>query len=263
VIGLIGGIGSGKSQVAAFLAVRGAVVIDADVVGHEVLERPDVRRAVVSRFGPGVLRRAPAGGDEVPSIDRRALGKIVFADSSALRDLESIVHPLMEERFHGLISEAALDGRAPAVVLDAAILLEKGWDRFCDLVVFVDCPWGVRLERVVASRGWSAETLRSRESSQWPVETKRAHADAVIPNDRGLDSLERSVDAFLETLRRPDPDLPRLRDGSRSRARPSASGGPTYSGLRAIAATGGGLRPSASFAAGRGLLGPHGCHGGL
>ncbi len=228
VIGLIGGIGSGKSQVASILAARGAVVIDADRVGHEVLERAEVALEVVRRFGAGVLRPIPAGTG-APSIDRRALGKVVFADPAALRDLETIVHPLMEDRFHEMISELAREGRARAIVLDAAILLEKNWDRYCDLVVFVNCPWELRLERVAASRGWSAETLRSRESAQWPVEAKRTHADVVIPNDRGIDSLERSVDDLLESLRRPDPDLPRPRGPSRVRSRPEA---PTASGGR-------------------------------
>jgi dephospho-CoA kinase len=209
VIGLIGGIGSGKSRVAALLSARGAVVIDADAVGHEVLERPEVRRGVVERFGAGVLSALPGSGSPAPPVDRRALGALVFGDASALRDLEALVHPPMERRFQEQIEQAAREGRATLVVLDAAILLEKGWDRFCDLVLFVDAPWETRLARVSSTRGWSAETLRAREAAQWPVERKRSRAQAVIRNDDGIADLEARVDAFLDGLGRPDPRPPR------------------------------------------------------
>ena len=93
VIGLIGGIGGGKSEVAALLKERGAVVIDADAVGHELLNDPGVRDQIVERFGAGVLAGAGGEPDQPPAIDRKALGAIVFADPEARRDLEAILHP--------------------------------------------------------------------------------------------------------------------------------------------------------------------------
>jgi dephospho-CoA kinase len=205
VIGLIGAIGSGKSHVARLLARRGAVVIDADRIGHEVLQEPEVRRGVVQRFGPGVEdRSARAAPGEAP-INRRSLGTIVFADPAALRDLEGLLHPRMERRFHLEILRAEKDGAAPAIVLDAAILLERGWDRFCDVVVFVDASWPVRLHRVAASRGWDAATLQAREAAQWPIDVKRGRADFVIGNDGSLDALERAAAGLLDWLARARP----------------------------------------------------------
>jgi dephospho-CoA kinase len=193
VIGLIGGIGGGKSAAAAALAARGAVVIDADAVGHETLRRPEIARRVAERFGPEII--SADGG-----IDRGALGRIVFADPSARRDLEAIVHPPMFEEFGRRIAEARDRGEAPLIVLDAAILLESGWDRACDAVVFVDAPREVRLDRVRRGRGWSDEVLTRREAAQWPLDRKKARAHHVLPNDGDLALLEAGIDRLLPEL---------------------------------------------------------------
>jgi len=195
VIGLTGGIGGGKSAVAALLAERGAVVIDADVAGHEALQRPDVRERLVERFGSRILADETDG----PRIDRRALGRIVFSDPSALRDLEAIVHPVMVERFQAEIAAARARPDVSLVVIDAAILLEAGWNALCDLIVFVDAPRAARLERV-GSRGWSDAEFQAREAAQWSPETKANRADYVLPNAGGLDELGVAVDRFLDWL---------------------------------------------------------------
>lgn len=193
VIGLIGGIGGGKSAAASILAARGAEVVDADAVGHEVLRRPEVARRVAERFGPGVVA---ADGQ----VDRRALGRVVFADPAARRDLEAIVHPPMFEELTGRIAAARSRGDAPLIVLDAAVLLEAGWDRACDAVVFVDAPRGARLDRVRRGRGWSDEELAAREAAQWPLDRKEARADRVLANDGDPARLEAEVDRLLMTL---------------------------------------------------------------
>jgi len=190
VIGLTGTVGAGKSAVAAKLGARGAVVIDADAVGHETLRRPEVAAQVEARFGTGVL-------DAEGAVDRRALGRVVFADPSARRDLETLVHPPMFEAFERAIADAER-GDAPFVVLDAAILLETGWDRACDLVVFVDAPRPLRLERVGTSRGWTDEQLRARESAQWPGERKKSRADYVLLNDGSSTALDEAVDRLVD-----------------------------------------------------------------
>ncbi len=202
VIGLIGGIGAGKSEVAGILKERGAVVIDADVVGHELLREPAVLGRIVDRFGPGVLTGGDRDGRSPATIDRRALGAIVFGDHGARRDLESIVHPPMRARFLAAIEREQRRGHQPArlVVLDAAILLEAGWDDLCDQVVFVDAPRDERVGRAARQRGWSAADFAAREQAQWPCQKKRPLADRVITNDGGIDSLRLEVDRALTEL---------------------------------------------------------------
>jgi dephospho-CoA kinase len=201
VLGLIGGIGGGKSSAARRLADRGVAVIDADAVGHEVLEDPAIRDRVVERFGASVLEGSPSGVAEPSPISRRALGALVFGDAAALRDLEAILHPAMRDRFRRTIRRLIREGGRPGIVLDAAVLLEAGWDDLCDRIAFVDAPRAERLRRVKASRGWSEEALAARERSQWPVEEKRRRADWIIDNDGAPARLGREVDRLLGRLR--------------------------------------------------------------
>lgn len=227
VLGLIGPIGAGKSWVAAELAAQGAQVLDADAVGHALLEQRPARDLVVDRFGPAILdRSAPTGTEEgstsaPPRIDRRALGGLVFNDPAALRGLEAILHPRMRRTFERAIARAQRGERVRAVVLDAAILLEAGWNDLCDLVVFVDAPRDQRLARVVEQRGWSAEQLEARERAQWSADRKRERADVVLTNDQDSDPnpLRAEIDARLwarvaqgpqtaNSLPRPDRESP-------------------------------------------------------
>jgi dephospho-CoA kinase len=195
VIGLIGGVGGGKSNVAALFEEGGAVVIDADLVGHELLNDPRVRKQIVERFGTGVLSEKSAGPGLPSAIDRKALGAIVFADPAARRDLETILHPRMRAWFESVIEREAGCKRTEKslVVLDAAILLEAGWDDLCDLIVFVDAPRDERMRRVEAQRGWSRDVFEAREAAQWPCEKKRRNADVIITNDAGVDGLKQQV----------------------------------------------------------------------
>ena len=200
VIGLTGAIGGGKSQVAALLDKRGAVVIDADRVGHEVLEHPEVRRQVIERFGAGVVEHGPDAAATLGPINRQALGSLVFAARPALDDLEAIVHPQMRQQFEAIIDRESVRGHAPAVVLDAAILLEAGWDKLCDLLVFVDASQPLRLQRVAHGRGWTAQALQAREAAQWPRERKLSRADIVIHNDSSLETLDQNVDRLFRLV---------------------------------------------------------------
>ena len=143
-------------------------MIDADAVGHELLKDPAVRRQIVERFGPGVLGEASRETELAPAIDRKALGAIVFADPAARRDLEAILHPRMRAWFrrgHRARALGPVDGNGRLVVLDAAILLEAGWDDLCDLIVFVDAPREERMRRVSASSA-AGRVRRSRLASK-------------------------------------------------------------------------------------------------
>jgi dephospho-CoA kinase len=194
-IGVVGGIGSGKSAVANWVAAHANVsVIDADKLGHDALKSAIVKEALLQRFGFGIF-----GADGF--INRTALAKQVFGDSpeqlAARQDLERIVHPEIGRRISEEVALATTKGRI-AVLLDAAILLEAGWRQLCDLVVFVDTPDVIRLSRVQQNRNWTEDELRRREASQFSLDRKRLEADFVITNDRDLEYAGRQV---LELLR--------------------------------------------------------------
>jgi dephospho-CoA kinase len=204
VIGLTGGIGGGKSEVAAILAGHGSAVIDADLIGHQLLDDSRVRAAIVARFGDQVLARSDVEPGAAPRVDRRALGAIVFADDEALEALEAILHPLMRAEFLSAIDREMRAGpsRARSIVLDAAILQEAGWDELCDLVVFVDAPREIRMQRAFRQRGWSEETLERREQAQWPCDEKRRRADFVIVNDADVERLHQELKRLDDLLER-------------------------------------------------------------
>jgi dephospho-CoA kinase len=188
-IGLIGGVASGKSLVAQMFVELGAGLLDADRAGHEVLSAdPTVREPLLAHFGPAILA---ADG----TFDRSAIASLVFGDSQAaaanLTFLESVLHPRIGQRLANRQAAFAAAGQI-AVILDAPLLLEADWRPLCDLVVFVDADRDIRLTRAL-SRGWTAEEFARREAAQWPVERKRAAADAVISNNGDRDSLRKSV----------------------------------------------------------------------
>ena len=186
-IGLTGGIGSGKSTVAARLAELGAVLIDSDRLAREVVEvgSPGLAR-VVERFGTEVL--TPDG-----SLDRPRLGRLVFSDPAALADLNAIVHPLVRARSEALTAEAAAGGAA-AVVHDVPLLVENKLAAGYDTVIVVEAPLSLRLQRL-AGRGLDEETARARIAAQAGDEERRAVADIVLDNSGSVAELTAQVDA--------------------------------------------------------------------
>src|SRR5690348_10852863 len=190
VIGLIGAIGAGKSTAARCFAARGGVVIDGDALGHEALLQPAVVERIVARWGQGV--RKPDG-----SLDRRAIARIVFANPEERNALEEMVFPYIGERCLQEIARAVADPAARFVVLDAAVLLEAGWNTAVDRIVYIDAPRDARLARLAARSGWTDADLATREAAQWPEQTKKARADAVIENAAGPAQLQEQVDRLL------------------------------------------------------------------
>lgn len=188
VVGIIGGIGSGKSLAAAEIAAHGALVLDADRVGHALLDQRPAREEAVAAFGPEILDEA-----DPEKVDRSRLGQIVFADPEKLKALEAILHPRMRRTFEKAIARVLRQRSHKAVLLDAAILLEAGWDDLCDVVVFVDAPDALRAERVATHRGWSAEKLAGREKAQWSLDRKRMRAGVVLPNDGDVEALRARI----------------------------------------------------------------------
>ena len=191
-VGLTGGVGSGKSEAARLLAQHGAVVIDADLLAREVVApgSPGLRR-VVQEFGEQVL-------DASGSLDRPAMAALVFGDVGARSRLEAIIHPLVAARAAELM--AAADDEA-VVVYDLPLLVERAADAGYDLVVVVDAPDDVRIERMVRLRGWTEAEARARMSAQAGREERLAVADVVLVNDGTIDQLGAQVDALWQTLR--------------------------------------------------------------
>jgi dephospho-CoA kinase len=190
VVGLIGGIGSGKSQVAAAFARHGARVIAGDQLGQAALRDPDIRARVAARWGNAIF-------DERGDIDRRRLAAIVFADAAELKVLEAITHPWIRQRIRADIDEAREDPQVPLIVLDAAIMLEAGWNQVCDRLIYIDAPRAVRLERVARQRGWSEKEVHAREQAQLPLTEKVVRADHVLENAASLEDLNHQVDDLL------------------------------------------------------------------
>ena len=190
VIGILGGVASGKSLVARALAGLGAGVLDADRMGHEVLRTAEVEQAVRRRWGPGVF--GPDG-----HVDRARLGAIVFGDWPAAEErkhLEQLLHPEIGRRLGREAERLAAGGRR-AAVLDAPLLLEAGWTTYCDWLIFVDAPRLLRLARARA-RGWSEKDFAAREGVQESLESKRKHADVIVDNSGSPEETVAQVEQF-------------------------------------------------------------------
>ncbi len=187
VIGVTGSICAGKSLAVSRLRELGYAEIDVDRLGHAALEREKTR--VVARFGPGIL--GPGG-----AVDRRTLGEMVFADPSALRDLEAIVHPAMVSEVERLIEAGS--GRT---VVNAAILFRMGLERLCDLVVCIDAPFLLRLARAMRRDRLGPITAARRLLTQGPVLPKTVSRDVDIVNVSNCGSRERLFAGLEQSLR--------------------------------------------------------------
>jgi len=196
VIGLLGGIGSGKSAVAALFAEQGAEVVDADRLAHEALRTGSLRAQVAARFGQDVL-----GSDG--EVDRRALSARVFDDEGALRDLNALVHPSVLDRIRRRIAEhrarAASDPEA-LLVLDVPLLAESPLRADCDAFVFIDAAGGIRRARV-ADRGWAPGEIERREARQMPLDEKRALAGSIVDNSGSIEETRDQVARLARALR--------------------------------------------------------------
>jgi dephospho-CoA kinase len=193
VIGLLGGIGSGKSTVARIFGKLGCVVIDADAIAHELLETPEVKQMLIADLGTAIL--ASDG-----KIDRKAMAGIVFNNPEKLARLNEIVHPRALQKAEETIREVRSAGREPAVIVDAPLLLEAGWDEKCDVLVFVDCGDQQRLERAWARSGLTKEQWEAREKSQISLDTKARRAYYTVDNNADPSALEGQVGSVFSRI---------------------------------------------------------------
>ena len=193
VVGLTGNIGSGKSSVARMLEARGVPLIDADVLAREVVAPGSPALAeIAARFGASVLAASGA-------LDRAALRQVVFANAAERAALDAIVHPAVKSRRDALLAEHEKRG-ARVVVCDIPLLFETGLDRDVDVIILVDAPREMRLQRIERDRGLTRAEAIAMADAQEPAEGKRARSDYVIDNDSTLEALHARVDEAWQRL---------------------------------------------------------------
>jgi dephospho-CoA kinase len=194
IIGILGGVGSGKSTVAAEFAKLGCEVIDADRIAHELLSRSAVREKIVASFGEAVL-------DLAGEIDHRKLANIVFADADKLSLLNKIIHPLVLERAEELIKRVKRQNQVKAIVLDMPLLVEVGWAKRCDKLIFVECKQQLRAKRAEKTGIFSENQLKIRENFQISLDKKESIADNIVDNNSGFPALVGQVtDIFSDMM---------------------------------------------------------------
>ena len=193
VVGLCGGIGSGKSTVAHLLGKLGAKVIDADALAHEVLDEPGVKQIVLQKWGKDLLT-------QTGKIDRTKLGGAVFVKCEDVRELERLVHPRVRARMLKEIEAGRNDPSVKLVVIDAPLILEGGLTNWCDVLVFVDATRSARLARLSRRHGWDEETVAQRERAQMRLEEKRRKCDLVVGNLGSMEDLQRRVKELYHLL---------------------------------------------------------------
>ena len=193
IIGILGGIASGKSTVAAEFVKLGCKVIDADKIAHELLEKEAVRERIVSLFGHAIL-------DSAGKIDHRKLAEVVFADTDKLSSLNKTIHPLVLERAEALIKQYNRQKKVKAIVLDMPLLAEVGWAGRCNKLIFVDCKRKLRLDRAKKG-GFDENQFKIRENFQISLDNKAGLADNIVDNNSGLLALTKQVaDIFSDTV---------------------------------------------------------------
>jgi dephospho-CoA kinase len=195
-VALTGGIATGKSYVLDQFRRRGVPCIDADVLAHGVMAPgTEATQAIAARFGSDFL-------DADGAVDRKKLAPVVFADESARRDLEAIVHPAVYRAITAALRAFALIGGSPHAVVDVPLLYETGHESEFDRVIVTACPVEVQIHRLVG-RGLSEQDARLRVAAQLPTDDKASRADFVIRTDGSFEETDRQVDRILQALGSP------------------------------------------------------------
>lgn len=191
IIGITGGISSGKSTVARMLASLGAEIIDADEICHRLIQAKEVKEKIIKRFGITIQ-------DNYGKIDRSRLSEIVFQDKTCLDDLCNILHPIVIEQIRSRITEIEKRGRRKAMVIDAALLEESDLSLICDFIVFVNTGKDHRVSRSKICRHWQDDELERRERFQMTLEDKRKKSDYVVDNNFTEDNTFRQIREFWQ-----------------------------------------------------------------
>ncbi|MFT4538997.1 MAG: dephospho-CoA kinase [Planctomycetota bacterium] len=196
IVGVMGGIASGKSLAGQLLAGERGVVLQADALAHEILREPDTIEMLRERFGPAVI-------DQAGEVDRAVIAARVFRDSELRAGLENWIHPRVRARIGVGLDEARKQG-AECIVLDVPLLLENdaehGLAELCDWLVFVDSPLEERERRATQSRGWESGEVARREAAQLPLHVKRDRAHHIVPNQGTRAEFEKAIAAVRRDM---------------------------------------------------------------
>ena len=192
IIGILGGIASGKSSVASIFSKSGCKVIDADKIAHKILERKNIKKKIVDLFGQSIL-------DYTGIIDHKKLARMVFVDAARLSSINGIIHPLVIKRTEELIKRFNSQNQVKAIVLDMPLLVEIGWAKRCDRLIFVDCSEKTRFCRA-KKLGFSKKQVKIRENFQISLDNKMALADNIIENNSDFSALVRQIAEILSDI---------------------------------------------------------------
>ena len=193
VVGILGGIGSGKSTVARMFADAGCKVIDADAIAHEVLELPDVLSELTTRWGLSILNNQGKA-------DRKRISEVAFSSPEELDFLNQQIHPYVLEQTKRLIEEYQEDSKVTAIVLDMPLLLEVGWEKKCDFLIFVDCSDEKRHQRIQKNGKINMNQLKKRENFQISLDKKKQKAHYRINNNSDKSDVAEQVAQIFSTI---------------------------------------------------------------
>lgn len=200
VIGLTGGIGTGKSTVSQILRNKGFSVIDLDVISHKVIEFPSVVEKIVKNFGKEVLENNENNNDGNRTVSREKLGKIIFSDREKRFTLNSIMHPEILRIMHKKILECESKKENKIIFVEIQLLFEVQWEKEFDYILLVAAKRDIQVRRVLERDKRSEKEAWDIINSQMSLDEKRGKSDFVIENDGNIDDLNRKVDKFLKIL---------------------------------------------------------------
>ncbi len=193
IIGILGGIASGKSTLAKELENRGCAVIDADAIAKQLRQTDDVKKQIRDQFGSEVF-------DTAGQVDKAKLAKMVFTGRASVEAINAIVHPRVLKRTEELIAQYQNDAAVKAVVLDIPLLLETGWEKRCDKLIFVDCDRSARLERASKKGLFDENQLKKRENFQISLDKKQKIAHYIVDNNKDLSELTKQIGEIFPAL---------------------------------------------------------------
>jgi len=193
IIGILGGMCSGKSTVSAEFGKLGCAVINADQIAHQLLDDKGVQTKVIRVFGKEIL-------DDKGKISRAELADRVFGDPGKLKQLTGIIHPLVLAEVEQLMARYKQEPAVKAIVLDIPLLVEVGWEKKCDFLIFVDCKPTLRLERARKTGIFDADMLKVRENLQISLDKKKRIADNVIDNNSDLSGLSKQIAGIFTSI---------------------------------------------------------------